>query len=90
MVAKRELDKSLATFELQLSHADIIDMMNDPQVLLDGGSVSASQILEIVSRRLNGSEVVLSKFDTTDTLVMRFSRCTTVDDVTPFIDVDIT
>ena len=89
MVAKREHDKSLTTFELQLSHSDIVDMMNDPEVLLDGGNVSGNQIFEIVSRRVNGAEIVLSKFTTTDTLVMRFSRCVVNEDVTPFNDVDV-
>jgi len=90
MVAKRTQDKTLEVFELQLTHADIIDMMNDPDVLLDDGNVSSTQELEIVSRRLNGAETVFAKFGPNDTLVLRFRRCTIGETVVPLNDVDVT
>lgn len=90
MVAKREQSKDQGTYELLLTHADIIDMMNDPQVQLSGNTVPANQVLEIASRKPNGSESIIQKFEASDTLVMRFRSCVVDDQTTPLIDVDIT
>jgi hypothetical protein len=90
MVAKREQSKDQGTYELLLTHADIINMMNDPQVQLSGNTVSATQVLEIASRKQNGSEVVIQKFEPNDTLVMRFRSCAVDDQTTPLNGVDIT
>lgn len=90
MVAKRESDKSTEVFELHLTHSDIIDMMNDPDVLLDDGTVASDQELEIACRKTSGSESVLCKIIVSDTLVLRFRRTVITDTTTPLNDVDIT
>lgn len=66
---------NIQTFELVLSHADIISMMN--QISLAGGGLTNNLELEIAIRRLSGAEIIVQEgFDFNDDLVMRFRTTT--------------
>lgn len=79
---------NVQTFELVLSHADIIGMMND--ILLAGGGLTNDLELEIAIRRLTGAEVVVQDgFDFNDVLVMRFRTTTDTPDSTEYSGVTI-
>lgn len=77
MAFKVQKDNTIATFDLRLSHADLVDMMNDPQVSIDNGNVAATQTFEIVLISPNGKETVAQKtMEQADTLVIRFRKVT--------------
>ncbi len=90
LASKKENQKSESIFDLEFDHSDIVAMMNDPQVLLNGGTVSSSQVFQIVLKRANGAESVLKDMNTTDTIIFRFT--TTDQDITTvdFTAIDIT
>ena len=75
MVEKREGGRNVLGYEFTLSHADIVTMMNDADVLLDGGNVPADQTFRLAIRKENDAEIVLSLRDMkpTDKLVFRFN-----------------
>jgi hypothetical protein len=88
MVSKKSSTTSTDIFELTLTHPDILDMMNDPDVNLAGG-VENDQVFDVVVRRNSGSEIVAGQFTTTDTLIFRFRKRTVQVDETSFTDIDI-
>lgn len=89
MVSKNENQKLQETFEFVLTHTDIIDMMNDPDVELDDADVSEEQVLEIVVQKANGSQIYLREFKPTDKVLFRFVRVTDTDGTTQFSGVDV-
>lgn len=89
MAYKREKSKLEEIFDLALTHEDLVDMMNDPQVMIDGGEVSENQTFQIVLRKSSGTETILKEMSPTDTLVVRFTKVTISSDDTEFNDVDI-
>lgn len=92
MVEKRELIKSDEYNELTLAHADVVNMCNDPTVMLDGGTVSESQEFMVLFRKSNGSEMLLSQrnFKPGDKLVFRFTKYYPIGGDTTFADVEVT
>lgn len=90
MPSKKETERSEQTFDLILDHADLVDLMNDGQVLIDGGDVADDQEFQIVLKRCNGSETVLKTMIDTDKLVIRFTKVTITTTDDEFGDVDIT
>ncbi len=66
---------NIQTYELVLSHADIIAMMNE--ISLAGGGLTNDLELEIAIRRVTGAEVIVQDgFDFNDNLVLRFRTTT--------------
>lgn len=61
-------------YEFDMSHHDIVNMMNDPQVLIEGGNVSEDQIFQIILKKSNGTEILLKTMAQTDTLIFRFKK----------------
>lgn len=76
MAYRVQVDRVDNTFDLRFEHADIVDMMNDPDVLIDDGNVSSFQPFDIVLLRANGTEIVLKEMTQTDTIVFRFKKVT--------------
>lgn len=76
MAGKTTTTRQEKTFDLVLDHADLVDMMNDPEVLLDGGTVSEDQSFQLVLRKSSGAESILKDMSATDTLVVRFKKVT--------------
>ena len=89
MAEKRESGVEVQDFEFALSHADIRDMMNDPNVLLNGGNILSSQDFKMVLRKTNGVEVGLRTIKNTDKIVFRFSKTVETVNDTQYTDVDI-
>lgn len=89
MVAKSEILRDIRTFEFILAHPDIVDMMNDPDVNLDSGTVSLAQEFEVVIRKENGGEIVVCCMKPTDLLVLRYKRISDSSSDTEFTDVDV-
>jgi hypothetical protein len=80
MAFKVQKDNTVATFDLRLAHSDLVDMMNDPQVSIDNGNVSATQNFEIVLISPNGKETIAQKvMEPTDKLVIRFKKVITTE-----------
>jgi hypothetical protein len=78
------------TFDLRLEHADIVDMMNDPQVLIASGNVSSTQPFQILILKPNGSEVIFSReMVSTDTLIIRFKNIATFETTGELGDIDM-
>jgi hypothetical protein len=74
MAGAVETTRSEVTYELDLEHTDIVDMMNDAD--LESGDVDVDQEFELVLRRANGSDILLKDMTTTDTLVIRYKKVT--------------
>lgn len=77
MGTKAEITKSETTYQIELSHADIRQIMNDADVELDDGDVQSSQNFELVLKKSSGAEVILKDMTSTDTLIVRFKKVTT-------------
>lgn len=90
MVSKVENTRQEETFDFVLDHADIVDMMNDPQVLLDDGTVDDAQTFEVLLRKSNGAEVKLKDMEETDALIFRFKKVTIDNQETDLNGVDVT
>lgn len=79
---------NVQTYELVLSHADIIGMMN--QISLAGGGLTNDQELEVAIRRVTGAEVIVQDgFDSNDELVLRFRATVDTPGSTTFSGVEI-
>lgn len=89
MPSKKQSLTETKIFELVLSHQDVVDLMNDPDVLIDNGTVNAAQEFEVVVRRSSGSETIVCCFKDTDDLVVRFRKTSTTTEDTNFTDADI-
>lgn len=88
MPEKRESGRSVAQYDLVLSHADIIDMMEDPQV---GLNPEADQQIYLFIRKANGAEInlALRPIYDDDKLVFRFFKVTDTSADEVYTDVDI-
>ncbi len=86
---KRKISRDEQTFELSLEHSDIRDLMNDPQVLLDGGGIASTQVMTVIHRKAGGSESRLKEFSDGDTIVFTFKKIDIIDNTTTYTDVDI-
>lgn len=76
MASTNERTRTEKKFEFNIEHADLVDMMNDPEVLLNGGNVSEDQTFTLFLRKSNGSEIILKDMGPTDTLVVKFNVVT--------------
>jgi hypothetical protein len=77
------------SYQFELSHGDIVDMMNDPQVLLQGGDVAGNQVFAVFLKKGNGTHILLKDMKASDTLVFRFTVVERTDDGETFSGVDI-
>ena len=74
-VSTHEGGRETQKFEFNLSHQDIVDLMNDPDVNLDGGKVLDEQIFQVLRRKRAGAEVDLyTLFEENDKIVLRFKK----------------
>lgn len=89
MASKSEINKSTETFTFVLDHTDIIDMMNDPQVLIDGGNVGNDQVVSIHLKRPNKSELFLKRMGPNDKILFKFNKVSSVKSDDAFVDVDV-
>lgn len=89
MASKVEVNRTENTYDLRLEHADVRAMMNDPNVLIQNGTVSATQAFTLILRKSNGQETIIKDMTSTDTLIFRFKDVTisTVED--PFDSIDV-
>lgn len=89
MVSKKENLKTDQTFDMIFTHADLVDMMNDPELFIDEGNVADDQLFSIVVRKENGSEIILKEMLLTDKLIVRFTKVTTATTTSTNRDIDI-
>ena len=89
MASKVEVNRTEDTYELQLQHADIRDMMNDPNVLIYNGNVSANQVFSIVLKKSGGQVLILKYMKPNETLILRFKKVTITSETDPFTDIDV-
>ena len=89
MVSKREDSRDIQKFEFHLTHADIVDLMNDAQVQLDDGNVLSTQVFQVCREKTNGSQVNLQEIGEGDILIFRYNKVVVTEDPTTFTDVDV-
>lgn len=89
MANKKEYSRTEERFDLEISHPDIVSMMNDDDVLLNGGEVDTDQAFQVILRKENGTEIVLKEMTGADTLVFRFTKVTIAEDTTELGVIDI-
>lgn len=73
MPLKREGTRTTETYEFTLTHADVVDLMNDTQVQLNSGNVLSTQFLDVCMQASNGSEIRLRQFRPDDKIVFKFN-----------------
>lgn len=89
MVRKREPYRKTQDFQLVLTHSDIVNLMNDADVLLDGGHVLTTQQFTVILRKANGSEIQLREMEETDSVVFSYTKVTDTDSTASYSDIDI-
>ena len=89
MVSKVEKSRLEETFDLVLVHSDFVDMMNDPQVVIDEGTVGDAQEFTLILKKSNGTEVTLKNLTPTESLIVRFKKVTSANIEETFDNVDI-
>lgn len=90
MATTNERTRTEKKFEFEITHSDVVEMMNDPEVLLNGGDVSAEQVFSLVLRKNNGSEILLRDMKPEDTLIFKFNIVTVENDSENLGGIDIT
>ena len=74
-VSTHEGGRETQKFEFHLSHQDIVDLMNDPDVNLDKGNVADDQVFRVLRRKRDGAEVSLfQSFEEGDKIFFRFKK----------------
>lgn len=74
-VSTHEGGRETQKFEFNLSHQDIVDLMNDNDVRLDGGQVADDQVFRVLQRARGGAEANLfQSFEEGDKIVFRFRK----------------
>jgi hypothetical protein len=88
MAEKRESSRSTQEYELVLSHADVVELMQDPDVGMDPED---DEQFYLFVRKPNESEINLNlrPLYENDKLVIRFYRVVDASVDTEFTDVDI-
>ena len=88
MAEKRESERSTQKYELVLSHDDIVNLMEDPDVDL---SPDEDQEFYLYIRKSNDSEINLSlrPLYEDDKIVFRFYKVVNTTTDSEFVDVDI-
>jgi hypothetical protein len=89
MVSKVEKSRLEETFDLVLVHSDFVDMMNDPQVVIDEGTVGDAQEFTLILKKSNGTEVTLKNLTPSESLIVRFKKVTSANIEETFDNVDI-
>ncbi len=90
MALKKESTREVATYELILTHADIVDIMNDTQVQLNEGNVVNSQTFNLYYLPTSGNEVSLREFNSGDKISFRFNIVTLDSTSSAIGDLDVT
>lgn len=89
MASANERTRTEQKFEFTITHEDVVAMMNDPEVLLNGGDVSEDQVFSMALRKSNGTEILLRDLRPDDTLVFRFGVVTVTNEGDDFTDINI-
>lgn len=90
MASKKEITYTKNTYELVLSHLDIVRMMNDTDVGLAGGTVEEDQVMEVLVRDCSNSDRrILEEFTECDNVVFRFRVITETTDSEDLGDIDV-
>ena len=63
-------------FQFFLAHQDVVNMMNDPDVLVDGGAVQTTQTFEVWIEKSNGTRIYLRDMQPTDRVMFQFTAFT--------------
>jgi aspartate carbamoyltransferase regulatory subunit len=72
MIFKRQTNVSSATYTLNFSHDKIVDMLNDEDVKIEDGNVSANQIFTLSLIEPNGARQYLYNLRPSQKLSIRF------------------
>lgn len=89
MAIKGEPQKLQESFQFYLSHDDIVNMMNDSDVQLDGGNVSQNQIFEVWIEKSTGSKIYLRDMQPSDKILIQYVRITDSDSTSQYSQVDV-
>lgn len=89
MANKNTITRTETTYEFEISHEDIVGMMNDPQVLVEGGNVLDDQEFTLFLKKSNGGEILLKDMNENDTLVIRYTKVVVADDPETLGEIDI-
>jgi hypothetical protein len=89
MASTNERTRTETKFQFALTHDDVLAMMNDPQVMLNGGDVSEDQVFSMVLKKANGTEILLKDLKPTDTLLFRFSVVEVANDDQDLSGIDV-
>jgi aspartate carbamoyltransferase regulatory subunit len=76
MIFKRQTNVSSATYALNFSHDKIVDMLNDEDVKIEDGNVSANQIFTLSLIEPNGTRQYLYDLKPSQKLSIRFKSTT--------------
>jgi hypothetical protein len=89
MAGTSEKVRTETTYVFEMTHSDFLGMMNDPQVLLEGGNVDGDQEFQMVLKKSSGAETLLKVLTPTDTLVLRYTKVATEETNTTVGDIDV-
>lgn len=89
MSISNEAQKLKQSFQFYLSHEDVVNMMNDPDVALDDRNVSADQTFEVWVEKANGAKIYLRDFETTDKVLFQYVRITNTDATSEYSEIDV-
>ena len=89
MASTNERTRTEQKFEFTITHEDVVAMMNDPEVLLNGGDVSEDQVFSMVLRKPNGTEILLRDLRPDDTLAFKFGVVTITNEGDDFTDINV-
>lgn len=89
MADKNTRTRTETSYTFSISHADVIDMMNDPTVNLKDGDVSADQVLAVSLKKPSGAELFLKDMRPNDKLVFRFNAVSAESDPESFDGIDV-
>jgi hypothetical protein len=90
MPQKVEQQTVTQKLEFTLNHDDVVRMMNDPNVMLGGGSVDLNQIMEIwVARGFGREKLLTDGFKDGDRVIFRFRNTIITEDTTELPPPDV-
>lgn len=92
MPLKKEGLRTTESFEFTLTHADVVDLMNDTQVQLNSGNVLSTQVFDLCMQTSigGGNEIRLRQLKPNDKLIFKFNIVTQDGTAEAVGDLDVT
>jgi hypothetical protein len=89
MSIKNQSQKLQESFQFYLTHHDVVNMMNDPDVNLDNGNVDVNQVFEVWLQQANGSKIYLRDMNPSDTVMFQFVVISNTDSTASYSQIDV-